>query len=199
MNNLLSILTDNKQVQEFIESFDIHPTPDNNGRFHAPCDGFEYEGKVYGAGEFLHEEGYVQKINYRVKVRLSDVEKIKQLPQFIRAGKSWDQKGEQVCYVYLKVSQKQKDKIDDLNKLPRKELILNEDRNENCGQPFILKIKRKINYKINVLGLEPGMIDADLESQGLNVNWSFDKNGKIQVPMEGKEVCFRYNNDIVNV
>ena len=199
MKTLSEILNQKEDIGLNFSSCLKEPTMDSNGRFHSPCDGFEYEGVIYNAGQYLHIDGYsTNKSKIRVKVASSDIENLKNFPEFSGSGNVWNQKGIDVCYAYLEVSDKKSKQIRDLM-VPNKILILDQDRDNDCGKPFKLKIKRSINLNLN-MGLCPEMIDAELQNKGMfGVKWSFDKKGKVVVPFEGKMVCFRYMDDIIKV
>ena len=107
----------------------VEPTIDSYGRLHAPCDGYDWQDDIYGAGEFLKipelsqdeceyydilympKDGFAERYSYKAKIKttVSVVEQIKaelsKLPVAINvsAGASW---GEGVCYMYVDAKSK---------------------------------------------------------------------------------------------
>lgn len=109
----------------------LEPVVDKNGRWHAPCDGYEFEDDIYGAGEFLRmpekdwdyldlhfgadsyfgaapKGGKEMEFKTRVKTTKADAEAFKDaLPKLmfvksIETGAQWDEAG--TCYAYIKCS-----------------------------------------------------------------------------------------------
>lgn len=112
------------------ENDNKEPTVDSDGRFHAPCDGYTWDDRTYGGGQYLHlTMEQIEEINYqREMLGLRPIgqssgssfvpqRKIQATPQFaeelkallgksadVSCGKTWSD-GE-TCYVYIKTSRK---------------------------------------------------------------------------------------------
>ncbi len=108
----------------------LAPTVDCNGRWHAPCDGYEFEDDIYGAGEFLKmpekdldylcyimgfdsygsasSSGYKEReFTVRVKTTKAAAEAFEAaVPKLmfvksVKTGAAW---GDGQCYAYIKCS-----------------------------------------------------------------------------------------------
>jgi hypothetical protein len=80
----------------------LKPTKDANGRLHAPCAGYIFNDSIYGAGEYLSDDGMRQHANYSAKVKVK-VESLSIIAQVWPAsnGAKWVENGESVTYAYL--------------------------------------------------------------------------------------------------
>lgn len=123
MNNVLSALTASfdafnasyaKRYTDYIEENYKGVTVDVDGRLHAPYDGYERNGKYYRKGEFvemnLDDSDLPIKGRFKGKVKINHdlFEGIKDLITNngygeCSCGKTWDQDGQNVCYLYFDV------------------------------------------------------------------------------------------------
>jgi len=115
MANLISLLSGfnfdnsirNQKLVEAIASANNNkaPTIDNNGRLHAPCNGYVYNDSVYSAGEYMSVE--LSKVGStstaKVKIAASLKEQIKAVWTCVCFGTTWNKDGIELCYAYFEM------------------------------------------------------------------------------------------------
>ena len=76
-------------------------------RYHAPCDGYLFDDRVYSAGEFLHDPDIGGSAIIKEKIMV-DTEVVDELTELFNeygihasAGKSWNKNGIEFCYLYI--------------------------------------------------------------------------------------------------
>ena len=89
-------------------------TIDCNGRFHAPCDGYQsaYCDQVYAAGQFIpmpYSDEIMQRgstlYSAKIMIAADDQEVIREYAREnfeVSFGRAWQQAGSNVCYAYIK-------------------------------------------------------------------------------------------------
>jgi hypothetical protein len=80
------------------------PTVDAQGRFHAPCNGYEFNGSLYAAGEYMSDEFNKAGSMATAKVKITSalIDSIKSVWSAVSFGKAWQgQDGVTVCYAYF--------------------------------------------------------------------------------------------------
>jgi hypothetical protein len=175
------------------------PTIDAQGRLHAPCNGYEFNGSVYAAGEYMSDEYTRQNSNNtaKVKVALSLIDAIKTVWSCVSFGKAWQgNDGVTVCYAYfeqLTVSQAEqlKSSLSGMSN-NRKMFTLEEATAQG--------LKHGASFKFNArkyaaaLAYDLNACYHECQKDGIAENeWSInDKTYKFECIFKGKEVCFVY-------
>ena len=95
------------RMMDLVDDGQVEPTIDCNGRWHAPCDNYFFDGRSYAGGQYLHDPDIAGSaiIKAKIVVDCSIVDRMVDLMEsnMTRAtcGKSWESNGSTRCYVYL--------------------------------------------------------------------------------------------------
>ena len=171
--------------------------PDKDGRFHAPHDGFVWDGVVYKGGEYLPLEESQVLSTAKLKMLVSDVENLKNRFNNITTGKAWTVNGEQVCNAYFNVKKSIAQDITKLAPYVGKTLDLHSSEG-NRGKAFNFNTRRMSKLWSLSHGSDDFM--ACLSMEGLNkVPFNFDKKGKLVSDWSGKTVSFNYSDGIYRI
>lgn len=104
-----------KRFNDHIEANYKGVTVDVNGRLHAPYDGYQVNAKSYHKGEFIdmetNDDIFSEKGTFKGKVKIN-VDDFDTIATIIDSrsygeaskGKSWNENGVEVCYIYLIVT-----------------------------------------------------------------------------------------------
>ena len=162
----------------------------HNGRYHAPHDGFEFEGRVYKGGEFLLEGEFRQSYETRVKMPLNHIAALKEAGVSVRRGRDWDFKGEQIAYATFVGERAKLRKLEAMFPRGGKELLLHDESDSNRGKPFKFNT-RKLSSMIN-----RGCCDGDFDMAGFGaIPWKF-VGDSVKSPWSGQMVSYKYYDDV---
>jgi hypothetical protein len=172
---------------------DMGAVVDDNGRYHAPHDGFEFEGRVYKGGEFLLEGEFRESYEIRVKMPLNHIVALKKAGVSVRYGRDWDFKGEQIAYATFVGERAKLRKLETMFPRGGKELLLHDESDSNRGAAFKFNT-RKLSAILR--GHNP---EGDLDMTGfVAIPWKF-VGDSVKSPWSGQMVSYKYYDDILRL
>jgi hypothetical protein len=173
------------------------PTQDSNGRYHAPCNGYEYNGSIYLGGEYLSGEFTKNQGTSKAKVKIDYqlIDQIKAVWNCVSFGKSWSNNdGSMVCYAYFEaLTQAQATALNSGITSSKKRMFLESDAIAQAldhGAVFKFN-KRKYS---NALRYSLTACELETSQDGINSSewWIDNKTYKFSSKFDGQMVCFVY-------
>jgi hypothetical protein len=174
------------------------PTVDNQGRLHAPCNGYEYNGSVYAAGEYMSDEFSKagSMVTAKVKITVSLTDGIKSVWSAVSFGKAWQgQDGVAVCYAYFEcLTDSQAATLKSSVAPTNKRKMMTVEDAQAQGLKHGASWKFKANKYASALAYCLQAAELECEKDGIASNeWSLNsKTYKFECVFKGKEVCFVY-------
>lgn len=169
---------------------DAGAVKDANGRYHAPHDGFFFEGRVYKGGEYLLEGDFRQTYEARVKMPFNQIIAAKQAGVCVRYGRDWEVNGERIAYATFIGERAKIQKIEAMFPRAGKELMLHDENDVNRGKAFKFNTRKLSSI---VRGHNP---EGHLDTAGFGqIPWSF-VGDSVKSPWSGKMVSFKYYDGI---
>lgn len=175
------------------------PTIDNNGRLHAPCNGYIYNDSVYAAGEYMSDEFTKAGSMATAKVKISAelIEDIKAVWSAVSFGKAWQgNDGVMVCYAYFEcLTTAQRDQLSGAlagTSNARKMMTL--EQADSQGLKHGKSWKFNASKYAKALAYDLQACYHECQTDGIACNeWSInEKTYKFECVFKGKEVCFVY-------
>lgn len=180
----------------------LKPTVDANGRLHAPCAGYIFNDSIYGAGEYLSDEGMREVANHSVKVKVKE-SSISMLSNVrpVGVGSRWTENGDTVCYVYINcLTQSQKDAIEKAFPTNKTKTLVLESEAIAQGLQIGKSFKLNMQGVANAWAMDNGSgcyFECYLEDSGLSPLLKIErtKAGKTRFdhPYKGQMVAYHYN------
>lgn len=167
---------------------------DENGRYHAPHDGFEWEGRVYKGGEYLLEGEYRANNTCRVKMVLSEIILLKNEGISVSYGKVWDVDGVDVAYATFYGTKGQCNKLTEMFPRSGKELLLHDDNDSGRGKPFKFST-RTMSYIYNSLMDYDRILNAFIAKGLDSVPYNVSEKGIVS-DWSGQMVSYKYHSGI---
>lgn len=95
------------RMMDLVDDGQIEPTWDSNGRAHASCDNYIFDGRSYAGGQYLHDPDIAGSAIVKAKIMV-DCAVVDQMIALLdsnmvsaSAGKSWEAEGSVRCYLYV--------------------------------------------------------------------------------------------------
>lgn len=95
------------RMMDLVDEGQVEPTWDSNGRAHAPCDNYIFDGRSYAGGQYLHDPDIAGSAIVKAKIMVNCAV-IDQMIALLEsnmvsasAGKSWEVDGSVRCYLYV--------------------------------------------------------------------------------------------------
>jgi len=128
-----------KRIVDRLARCVMQPTIGIDGRLHAPCNGFEWEGSVYAGGEYLPDDGGMEVKTKRYMTTLDVVQALQGMPHCtVSNGKVFN---DNMTYVYITGPNYIIANLPDM----REKIIVEEDGKFPVGQTWKFSFKRFFN------------------------------------------------------
>ncbi|WGH49528.1 hypothetical protein [Alishewanella phage vB_AspM_Slickus01] len=177
---------------------DLYPTIDVNGRSHAPCDGYEWDGEVYNGGEYLSFDGGRSKSSAKAKVKVATAikEDISKVWSTVSFGKAWTAKGVEVCYAYIEeLTESQRVTLENSIVTNRK-VMMDEEAAIATGAKFGAVWKFNARKYAKALQYCFDALMSEVSKDGIpHSAWDI-KDGKFVCEFKGKMVCYTYQDAV---
>lgn len=176
------------------------PTLDVAGRLHAPHDGYDWNGRVYMAGEYIGDNTDTTDAPVRIPIRVELLPILyKYFPEG-KPGKSWKSGDVDVCYFYALVPAWQKKIIESCLPIKGKRVVLVEEYGSNGSKEWKFSYNKSVNScmkkaDFEVTGAMHLMTLGGLDEVPTNFEPGRKKAGKLQErwsPWDGKLVRYEY-------
>ena len=167
---------------------------DKQGAAHAPYDGYEENGRVYKGGQYIEREGKSKSKKIRVKIPVSDIQALSDVFD-MTTGKEFNQDGEQVVYAYIQGTPAQIKALSNILGERKRKKLVEAKGTKNEGKSFkfpAAKVSRIIQQAMDM----DVNVEAALEASGYGgIEWDY-RDGKVILPMRGRDVAYEYSDDV---
>jgi hypothetical protein len=208
---IISIIAENRAAMEARHEKHVEkhgaPVRDKDGRYHAPHDGYMWGEQTYLGGQYLPEDDdYREPARETLKIKVL-TSALPALELYGSAGKSWtDNKGREVCYCYLNVTNGEQAQIEPQLPASGKRLV----SVEAFGNPDNVKTWKHSTPKMmasydRTYGFGQDILDFKLAELCVDIRYdetmktknkwkAFDYAGNL---LDGKPVRYEYLDDLI--
>lgn len=134
-----------KRTKELFDSLDLYPTVDQNGRYHAPCDGYVWiNQEVYLGGEYLpfDDEGTKPSHDLKIKIDIRLKDQFDMIFGSGELGKIWIHNNMEIAYYYTKVSTAVYNAVNKLLPVSGRKVVLVSEKGLGNSKTWIFKTSK---------------------------------------------------------